>query len=66
MNVKAAMEDVFPDIDYLKRWFRDTKGKELQKSTKPCLTEEQKAPCIRCCNRIKELKREEKNNPLTG
>jgi hypothetical protein len=41
MNAKAVMEDVFPSMrlstDQLKRWFRDMKGKELQKGTKPYL-----------------------------
>jgi hypothetical protein len=47
MNMKAVTEDVFPNMhlsrDQLKRLFRDMKGKELQKSTKPYLTGEQKS-----------------------
>ena len=62
MNAKAATEDVFPHMqlsrDKLKRWFKDMKGKELKKSTKPYLTEEQKAACVRYCNRIQALQRE--------
>jgi hypothetical protein len=51
MNVKAVTEDIFPNMrlpkNKLKRWLRDTKGKELRKSSKPYLTKEQKEACIR-------------------